>query len=112
MLNLGPKITVKAGTTIAKATSMVLQSLQQTKETVKTTQDGDANGDAKQLWEGLRLEENPILKEKPDLLQEVKDLIWEYRDVFSNPEQDIGKTNLIEFSVTLKPGSKPVRQKV
>ena len=82
MLNLGPKITVKAGTTIAEATPMVLQSLQQTKETVKTTQDGDANGDAKQLWEGLRLEENPILKEKPDLLQEVKDLIWEYRDVF------------------------------
>ena len=64
MLNLGPKITVKAGTTIAEATPMVLQAQPQTKETVNTIHDGDA----KQLWEGLRLEENPILKEKPDLL--------------------------------------------
>ena len=108
MLNLGPKITVKAGTTIAEATPMVLKVQPQIKETINTIQ----NEDAKQLWEDLRLEENPMLKEKPDLLQEVKDLVWEYRDVFSNPEQDIGKTNLIEFSVTLKPGSKPVRQKV
>ena len=60
----------------------------------------------------MRLEENEILKSKPELLDRVKTLVWDYRDVFSNPEQDIGKTNLIEFSVNLKPGSKPVKQKV
>ena len=108
MLNLGPTITVKAGTTVAEATPMVLKVQPQTGETVKTVSDGNT----KQLWEELRLDENPILKEKPELLQAVKDLVWEYRDVFSNPEQDIGKTNFIEFSITLKPGSQPVKQKV
>ena len=49
MLNLGPKITVKAGTTIAEATPMVLKVQPQTKETINTIQ----NDDAKQLWEDL-----------------------------------------------------------
>ena len=39
-------------------------------------------------------------------------MITEFRDVFSSPKQEIGKTNLIEFDITLKPGSQPVKHKV
>ena len=35
-----------------------------------------------QLWKELKLEEKEVLIKKPQLMQQVKDLIGEYEDVF------------------------------
>ena len=45
-------------------------------------------------------------------MEQVKELIHEYADVFSSPEKAIGETSLIEFQVKLQPGTQPVKQKV
>jgi hypothetical protein len=40
----------------------------------------------------------------------LRDLLLRYQDVFSQGEQDTGRTNLIEHQIPLKPGTRPVRQ--
>lgn len=37
-------------------------------------------------------------------------LLREYHDVFSKGDMDGGKTTLIELSIPLKPGKRPIRQ--
>ena len=64
------------------------------------------------LYEDLRLDENQMLKEHPEMLKKVKDLVQKYQDVFSSPEQATGKTNLTEFDIKLKDDAKPVKSKV
>ena len=46
------------------------------------------------------------------MVEQVKDLIHEYADVFSSPEKVIREMSLIKFQVKLQPGARPVKQKV
>ena len=71
-----------------------------------------ALADPQQLFEDLKLEESAILQKNPKLMKRVKDLITEYRDIFSCPDQLIGKTNLCEFSVELQPNARPHKAKL
>ena len=52
-----------------------------------------------QLFKSLCLDANEMLRKDPRLLEQVKDLIREYLDVFSSPKKEIWETSLIEFSV-------------
>ena len=42
----------------------------------------------------------------------VRELINEYSDVFSSPEQEIGKTNLIEFDIKIEDGARAFKSKL
>ena len=58
----------------------------------------------------LKLRENPVLSKNPEILKEVIELVTEYNELFSEPG-DPGVTDKIEFNITLKEGSKPVKAK-
>lgn len=60
-----------------------------------------------QLIVDLKLMENKVLNEDPVMKKRVLDMIANYKDVFSSPENIVGKTDLMEFSIKLKPGSTP-----
>ena len=65
-----------------------------------------------QLFESLCLDNNEMLRGDPMMLEQVKNLIQEYSDVFSLPEKEIGETSLIKFHVQLMPEAWPVKQKL
>ena len=46
------------------------------------------------LWKEIKLEEKEVLAKKPQLLQQVKDLIGEYEDVFMTEAESFGQTEL------------------
>ena len=61
----------------------------------------------------LKIEENPILQNNPGAKKRLKDLVREYADVFSDPEEGlIGTTSLIDFKIRLKPDAQPVRHRL
>ena len=62
-----------------------------------------------QLIQDLQLDDNQMVQKDPILIEQVKALICKYSNVFSSPEQEIGKTSLIQFSINLKPVAKPVK---
>ena len=55
------------------------------------------------------MEKNEILKDKLKLKKKLARLLDEYQEVFSDPEHMYGKTDMMEFSVELKEGTKPVK---
>ena len=63
------------------------------------------------LWKELKLDEKEILIEDPTLMEEVKELIAEYEEVFKSPEHPFGRTDLVECKLRLKPDTKPIKQK-
>ena len=65
-----------------------------------------------ELWKQLKLDENAMLKTRPDLHQRVWQILKKQWTVFSSEAQIIGQTDLIEFEVELVPGTKPFRGKV
>ena len=71
-----------------------------------------ALADPEELYKDLKLDESPILQKNPKLMKRVKDLVKEYRDIFSCPDQLIGKTQLCEFSIELKPNAQPHKAKL
>ena len=62
-----------------------------------------------EIWTQLGLEKNEILKDKPRLKKKLTRLLDEYQEVLSDPEHMYGKTDMMEFSVELKEGTKPVK---
>ena len=62
------------------------------------------------LWKTLKLEDNKMLQNNPEIARKVKALIYEYKDIFSYSAP--GETDLIELDLKLKPGTQPIRQKV
>ena len=62
-----------------------------------------------EIWTELGLEKNEILKDKPKLKRKLARLLDEYQEVFSDPENMYRKTDLMEFSVELEEGTKPVK---
>ena len=71
-----------------------------------------ALADPEELHKDLKLDENPMLQKNPKLMKRVKSLINEYRDIFSCPDQLIGKTNLCEFAIELKEDAQPHKAKL
>ena len=55
------------------------------------------------------MEKNEILKDKPKLKKKLTRLLDEYQEVFSDPEHMYGKTDMMEFLVELKEGTRPVK---
>merc|ERR1711875_27322 len=66
----------------------------------------------KELWTQLKLDENAMLRARPDLHEKVYHILKKHWTVFSSEAQVIGQTDLLEFEVELVPGTKPFRGKV
>ena len=110
ILNLGPQQTLHKGVQIAEMTPSKLAPRAVPES--ETDPAPNAEDATEQLFKDLRLDSNPILQANPEMMAKTKELVSSYRDVFSSPEHEIGKTSLIEFQVQLKPDTKPVKQKV
>ena len=57
------------------------------------------------LLEALKIEDKTLLTENPTLKEELKRILFKYREVFSDPEnveKEVGQTDLIEFRLKLK----------
>lgn len=67
---------------------------------------------SEQLLKDLQIEDNEMLRSNPEIKKKVKELVVEYQDVFSEPGNEIGRTNLMEFTVDLKPEARPIRQRL
>ena len=57
-----------------------------------------------ELWKELKIEEIDIDFQKEDV-EELKSLVWEYRDCFSAGPYDLGKCKIYEGEIKLKPDS-------
>ena len=57
--------------------------------------------DVSELYAQLEIDNNPLLKRDPELMQDVKWLIKEYQDVFSIPKATFGQTEQAEFKIKL-----------
>ena len=121
ILNLTDKpICLKAGTHIGDIYPLVLAK----KEKSHCQADGDEtrvnnlkNHDEEEeeiekLFQDLKLYDNKMLREHPGMLEKTKELIRRHKEVFSSPDQVIGKTDLIEFDIKIKPGTKPKKARL
>jgi dUTPase len=64
------------------------------------------------LLQDLRIKDNPTLQKRPDLQEGLVDLLKEYQEVFSSPENKFGHTRYIECRLRLKKNAVPVRQRL
>ena len=55
----------------------------------------------------LKLDQNKVLRENPNLRGKVISLIEEYLHIFSSPDEIYGHMDLREFDIELKEGTKP-----
>ena len=110
VLNQGEHKVLLKGTQIGEAHPLKLARVRASEESVNEMT--DEHGELTKLYNDLKLEDNELLGRHPKMLCQVKDMIKKYKDVFSSPEQAIGKTNLMEFDVTLTEGARPVKQRV
>ena len=60
----------------------------------------------------LGIHSNKLLKANPKIRDKVEKMIRKYYKVFGEPSKSIGRTDLIEFNIDLKPDAKPIRQKL
>ena len=61
----------------------------------------------RELFEHLKVETNPVLKQHPQIKKKLKELLYNYRDIFSTQNKSIGTTELVECRLKLKPGAVP-----
>ena len=90
----------------------VIQSMSENKTSDATkpmTKEQMENPTFKEVWEDLEMEDNELLNEHPDVKKQVKELIYEYRDIFSREAP--GHTDLVTMKLKLKPGTEPIRQR-
>ena len=64
------------------------------------------------LIKGLKLDENPLLNNEPELKEEVLSIFMDNWDAVSVNEADFGKTNLMKFHIKLAPDAVPSRSKL
>ena len=82
-------------------------------EKVREIKEVAGKPDFETLITKLKIEENPILQNNPGAKKRLKELVREYADVFSDPEEGlIGTTSLIDFKIRLKPDAQPVRHRL
>lgn len=63
----------------------------------------------RRIWDELKLGQNTLLAQNPNILKQVRRLVHEYQDIFSTSAP--GETDLVELSLKLKEGTEPIRQK-
>jgi len=63
----------------------------------------------RRIWDELKLGQNTLLAQNPNVLKQVRRLVHEYQDIFSTSAP--GETDLVELSLKLKEGTEPIRQK-
>ena len=61
------------------------------------------------IYKELEVDNNKILNGHPEAKAKVKSILEEYMDVFAEPGQDIGETDLIEFNIELTEDAKPYK---
>jgi hypothetical protein len=64
------------------------------------------------LWADLKLENNEILKQVPEISKKLYTLLDDYQDVFTNDTCQVGKTSWETFKIELLPDARPVNQRV
>ena len=61
----------------------------------------------------LNILQNPVLKANPEIQKKAVRLVMEFADIFGEKgKSEVGVTDLVEFEIELKPGTRPVKQKV
>ena len=64
------------------------------------------------IYKELEVDNNKILNGHPEAKAKVKSILEEYMDVFAEPGQDIGETDLIEFNIELTEDAKPYKVRI
>ena len=64
------------------------------------------------LWSDLKLQNNEVLDEVPELKKKLYSILHEYQDVFTNDQCHVGNTSWDTFKIDLIPNAQPVRQRV
>ena len=64
------------------------------------------------IKQGLKLEENELLADKPQLRQQIINMFLENFDSISIDEYDFGNTRAMQFHIDIPPGTTPVRAKL
>ena len=105
-------VELKRGTRIAKYETF-RGGNPDSEEKVREIKEVTGKPDFETLITKLKIEENPILQRNPGAKERLKEMIKEYADVFSDPEEGlIGTTSLIDFKIKLKPDAQPVRHRL
>ena len=103
--------TIKKGSKLGKYSEIEVIQSKPNEERLREIK--EHKPDVAEILKKLKIEENEILKKNPAIKGKLIQLVSEYADVFSDPEGvQIGTTDLIEFDIELKEGSKPVRQRI
>ena len=61
------------------------------------------------IFEELEVDSNKILNGHPEAKAKVKSILEKYIDVFAEPGQEVGETDLLEFNVELVQDAKPYK---
>ena len=64
------------------------------------------------LWADLKLKNNEILKQVPEISENLYTMLNDYQDVFTNDTCQVGKTSWETFKIELLPNARPVNQRV
>ena len=86
-----------------------IQRMETNKEEISDEQEKKLQHEAVQK---LGIYSNKLLKANPKVQDKVVSMIQRYYKVFGEPGLSIGKTDLVEFKIDLKPDAKPIRQKL
>ena len=110
ILNIGHSSRIlRKGETVATFNEVVWKGKAQPAEGLaKVSQSPVVHSDPETVFKELKLDENKMLAENPDVKAKLKEILTKHVDVFSNPEANIGETSLIEFDILLKENATPV----
>merc|ERR1711951_244363 len=64
------------------------------------------------IFEELEVDNNKIFNGHPEAKAKVKSILEKYIDVFAEPGQEVGETDLLEFNVELVEDAKPYKARV
>ena len=104
-------VTIRKGSKLGKYTEIEIVKPQLNEGKIRELK--EEKPDVAVLLKKLKIEENGILGQNPLIKERLIELVDRYADVFCDPEgTQIGTTDLMEFDIQLKEGSKPVRQKL
>lgn len=117
MLNLSTKsVVIKKGMRIGQARKAELQEecpdISKLSEADEGYNSDEDNARTEAIMKGLKVEENVLVKRNPGLVDKIRDLVHRFNRVFSEPDSEIGTTDLLEFEIELKAGTKPVKQRL
>ena len=121
MLNLGEhKVVIPRGTVIARGIRLSRKVPRPREEQIQDVRmeskikAGSLEEEkmVEKLWLELKLNQNKILKGKPEIKRRLKEILRKRWKVFSSETKLIGETDLIEFEVELEEKARPFRGKV